>query len=46
MDGYAGFMYPDGFYPVVNQIGACPDNQCLALKPKTNALVIRTGWSF
>ncbi len=46
MDGYAGFQYPDGFYPTVNQIGACPQNQCQALQPKTNALVIRTGWSF
>jgi hypothetical protein len=46
MDGYGGFQYPDGFYPVVNQMGACPNGQCQALKPKTNALVIRTGWSF
>jgi hypothetical protein len=37
MDGYAGFKYPDGFYPLVNPQG---------LKPNTNALVIRTGWSF
>lgn len=46
MDGYAGFFYPDGFYPAVNQIGACPENQCQPLKPTTNGLVIRTGWSF
>ena len=43
MDGYAGFMYPDGFYPVGDR---CPNSQCAPLKPKTNALVIRTGWSF
>lgn len=46
MDGYAGFMYPDGFYPQVNQIGACPQNQCQALRPNTNALVVKTGVYF
>jgi len=46
MDGYAGFMYPDGFYPTVNSEGACPGNVCQALKPTTNALLIRTGWNF
>ena len=37
MDGWAGTMYPDGFYP--------PDNP-QGLAPKTNLLVIRTGWNF
>jgi hypothetical protein len=30
-------MYPDGFYTSDNPQG---------LKPKTNLLVVRTGWSF
>jgi len=46
MDGYAGFMYPDGFYPQVNSIGACPQNQCQPLQPNTNALVVKTGFYF
>ena len=37
MDGYAGFQYPDGFYPQVNPNG---------LKPDTNALVVKTGFNF
>jgi hypothetical protein len=37
MNGYGGFLYPDGFYPQVNPQG---------LKPNTNALVALTGWSF
>jgi hypothetical protein len=37
MDGYAGFMYPDGFYPQVNPQG---------LKPNTNGVVVRTGMYF
>ena len=37
MDGYAGFQYPDGFYPQANPNG---------LKPDTNALVVKTGFNF
>jgi hypothetical protein len=37
MNGYAGYQYPDGFYPQVN-----PDG----VKPKTIGLVVRTGWDF
>jgi len=38
MDGYGSpYMYPDGFYPQDNQQG---------LKPKTNLLLLRTGWNF
>ena len=37
MDGYNNNQYPAGFY--------IPDNP-LGLKPKTNLLVIRTGWNF
>jgi hypothetical protein len=37
MDGWAGTMYPDGFYPADNPLG---------LKPKTNMLMVRTGWNF
>ncbi len=38
MDGYGSpGMYPDGFYTSDNPQG---------LKPKTNLLVVRTGWSF
>ena len=46
MDGYAGFMYPDGFYPQVNSAGACAGNLCSSLKPNTNALVVKTGVNF
>ena len=47
MDGYAGFMYPDGFYPQVNEApGACPGNLCSSIKPNTNALVVKTGLNF
>ena len=46
MDGYAGFMYPDGFYPQVNSIGACPNNVCSTLQPSTNALVVKSGFYF
>jgi hypothetical protein len=47
MDGYAGFMYPDGFYPQVNEAaGPCPGNLCSSIKPNTNALVLRTGFNF
>ena len=47
MDGYAGFMYPDGFYPQVNEApGACPGNLCSSIKPNTNALVVKTGVNF
>jgi hypothetical protein len=37
MDGYGGYYYPDGFYPQVNPQG---------VSPNTNALVVRTGFSF
>ena len=37
MDGYGGVYYPDGFYPQVNPQG---------IGPNTNALVVRTGFSF
>ena len=38
MDGYGGlWSYPSGFYPQDNPQG---------LKPNTNLLLIRTGWSF
>jgi hypothetical protein len=37
MDGYGGFYYPDGFYPMVNPQG---------VQPNTNALMVRTGMSF
>ena len=47
MDGYAGFMYPDGFYPQVNEApGACPGNLCSSIQPNTNALVVKTGFNF
>jgi hypothetical protein len=46
MDGYAGFFYPDGFYPQVNEQGACPQNQCQALQPNTIGLVVKTGLYF
>jgi hypothetical protein len=37
MDGWAGTMYPDGFYPQDNPQG---------IQPKTNMLLIRTGFNF
>ena len=38
MDGYGGtWAYPSGFYTADNPQG---------LKPKTNLLLIRTGWNF
>jgi hypothetical protein len=37
MDGYNNSFYPAGFYPSVNPQG---------LQPKTNLLVIRTGFNF
>ena len=38
IDGYGSpGMYPDGFYTMDNPQG---------LKPKTNALIVRTGWNF
>ena len=37
MDGWAGTMYPDGFYPRDNPQG---------IQPKTIMLVIRTGLNF
>ncbi len=37
MDGYGGAMSPIGFYTPVNPQG---------LKPKTNILIVRTGWNF
>ena len=37
MNGYGGYYYPDGFYPQVNPQG---------ISPNTNALVVRTGFSF
>jgi len=46
MDGYAGFMYPDGFYPQVNSIGACPNNACSPLEPSTNAVIVKSGFYF
>ncbi len=46
MDGYAGFQYPDGFYPQVNQAGPCAGNLCSSLKPSINALVLKTGFNF
>lgn len=46
MDGYAGYMYPDGFYPQVNAQGACDGNVCQTLQPNTNALVVKTGFNF
>jgi len=39
MDGWAGLMYPDGFYPVVF-------TDLSTLKPTTNLLMIRTGFDF
>jgi hypothetical protein len=37
MDGYAGSVFPSGFYPQVNPQG---------FKPKTNALVLKTSVNF
>jgi hypothetical protein len=37
IDGWAGTMYPDGFYVLDNPKG---------IAPKTNMLVVRTGWDF
>lgn len=37
MDGYGGYYYPDGFYPMVNPQGVTPN---------TNALVIKSGLYF
>jgi hypothetical protein len=37
MDGYGMDLYPSGFY--------APDNPG-GLKPKTNLLIVRTGWYF
>jgi hypothetical protein len=37
MNGYGGFMYPDGFYPQVNPQG---------LKPNTIGLIVKTGFNF
>jgi hypothetical protein len=37
MNGYGSSTYPDGFYPQVNARG---------FKPNTNALVVRTSFSF
>jgi hypothetical protein len=37
MDGWGGTMYPDGFYPSDNPQG---------IAPKTNMLLLRTGWNF
>lgn len=37
MDGYGGNQSPNGFYTPVNPQG---------LKPKTNLLLVRTGWNF
>jgi hypothetical protein len=37
MDGYGRSTYPDGFYPQVNPQG---------FKPNTDALVVKTGFSF
>ena len=37
MDGYGNPGYPSGFYTIDNPLG---------LQPKTNALIIRTGWNF
>ena len=37
MDGYGSVMYPAGFYAQDNPQG---------LQPKTNLLLIRTGWNF
>lgn len=37
MDGYGGNQSPNGFYT--------PDNP-QGLKPKTNLLIVRTGWNF
>ena len=37
MDGYGGFYYPAGFYPMVNPQG---------VQPTTNGVVIRTGMYF
>jgi len=39
MNGWAGLMYPDGFYPVVY-------TDTSILKPTTNLLMVRTGFSF
>jgi hypothetical protein len=37
MDGYGGYYYPDGFYPMVNPNGVTPN---------TNALVLKSGINF
>jgi len=37
MNGYGAGTYPGGFYPQVNPTG---------FKPNTNALVLKTSWSF
>ena len=37
MDGYGGYYYPDGFYPMVNPNG---------VSANTNALVLKSGISF
>jgi hypothetical protein len=37
MDGWAGTFYPDGFYEAANPSG---------IKPKTNMILVRTGFNF